>query len=504
MPEATQAPEGSSSSLLAPDEGIVIPRLKLGETGFVGLKTSAGQILEEKNRAFRYPAFLKTVDEMSANPTVTAAFNVYKLMLTRVQWAVESPSGATEQEKARAKFVEEVMGDMEHSWPSFINSVVPYLKYGFGISEKCFRRRLRANGSKYNDGLVGIRKLAPRAQDSIVRWNFSEDGRELLAVEQTLRNLENGYRYQNLANQHGNIEILREKFLLFSADSVNGNPEGTSLLKPIYLAFKQLTMLQDQQLLSVAKDVQGIMKIEIPPKYLDAAASESDLAVAQAFKDIIDGYNNGTNRGLLVPQLIDPESKLPLFSYSLLESKGGSKNNLESIIRGLQNDILIALSVDVLKLGSDGVGSFSLADAKTTMLAFAIQRRLQEIAEVLNSDLMVQLFQLNGWSTERMPKFVFKDVEEVSLEEASKYIQRVFSVGGMELDRGVMNRIREIGGFALKPDDEPLDTENLSTALAGKASDSGAGMEVGVTGGGTAKSPMGKKDNSASNADNKA
>ena len=52
-----------------------------------------------------------------------------------------------------------------------------------------FERRLRSNGSRYNDGLVGWKKLAQRNQNTITGWKFSEDGRELLSVEQSVANL---------------------------------------------------------------------------------------------------------------------------------------------------------------------------------------------------------------------------------------------------------------------------------------------------------------------------
>jgi hypothetical protein len=82
----------------------------------------------------------------------------------------------------------------------------------------------------------------------------------------------------------------------------------------------------------------------------------------------------------------------------------------------------------------------------------------------------------------------------------------VFSVGGIEVDRGVLNKIREVGGFSLKPEDEEVDVENLSTTLAGKSSSSAEGMAVGVGNtieGGTSKGGGKKTDNSSSNNENK-
>lgn len=501
MPQ--QDAKAVDSTALNPDAGAVIPRIKLGEEGFLGLKTGAGRILEETQQAFRYPAFVKTVNEMRNNPTVGAAMNVYRMMISRVKWDVEAPKGADETLLARTELVRSMMNDMEHSWASFIESVIPYLEYGFAINEKVLRRRLKKNGSKFNDGLVGIKKLAPRSQETICKWVFSENGADLIKVEQSLQNIENAYRFQNRTNANGLIEINREKFMLFSASSTKGNPEGNSIYKNIYLAFKQLTLLQEQELVGVAKDVQGILKIAIPPRYLDPNASPEDQAAVAAFQRIIDNYNAGTQRGLLVPNMIDPESKLPLFTYDLMESKGGAKYDTEAIIRRLQGDILSALSVDILKLGAEGSGSFSLAESKSSVLALAIDYRLKEISEVLNSDLMRTIFEMNGWDTANLPTFVYSDIEEVSLEDFSKAVQRIFSTSAIEVDRHVMNRIREIMGVPAKPEDEEVDKESLPAKMTGQFSKSGDGMEVGTTGDGTSKSPSGK-DRSSSNANNSA
>lgn len=491
-------PQGAASSA---DEGVTIPRIKLAEQGFVGLRTQSGQIFAESNVAFRYPQFIKTVNEMRHNPTVGSAMNVYRMMISRVNWKVEAPKNGSEQDKQRAAIVQSMMGDMEHSWRSFIEEVVPYLEYGFGVHEKVLRRRLTRNGSVFNDGLIGIKKLAPRNQDTIQRWAFSDDGADLLAVEQTLINLENGSRFNNRKNDHGLITIDREKFLLFTASANKGNPQGNSIYKAIYLAYKQLSLLQDQELIALAKDVQGILKIGLHPKYLDPNASAADLAAVAGFQAIIDNYNNGTQRGLLVPIMKDADGN-DMFTYDLMEAKGVAKYNLEEIIKRLQSDILSALSVDILKLGADGTGSFSLAESKSSVLAIAIDYRLREIAEVLNNDLMKTLYAANGWSQENMAKFVYEAVEDISLESAGKFIQQVWSSGAMEADRTAMNRVRTIFGVAPLPDDEPVSRDSLPANM-GMDNSGGQGMAPGTTGSGTSTNPNGKGDSSAANNNNK-
>lgn len=501
MPKAKS--KGVDSTALNPDVESTVPRIKLGEQGVLGLRTSNKRVLEETQRAFRYPEFISTVNAMRNNPTVGAAMNVYRMMISRVQWDIQAPKGADEKTLARTELVRSMMHDMDGTWSSFIESVIPYLEYGFAINEIVLRRRLKRNGSKFNDGLVGIKKLPPRSQDTITGWVFSEDGSDLVKVEQSIQNVENSYRFANKTNRDGKLEIDREKFLLFSASSTKGNPEGNSIYKNIYLAFKQLSLLQDQELVGIAKDVQGMLCIAIPPRYLDPNASPEDKAAVKAFQQIIDNYNAGTQRGLLVPNMIDPESKLPLFTYELMESKGAAKYDTEKVITRLQGDILSALSVDILKLGAEGSGSFSLAESKSSVLALAIDYRLREIKEVLNSHLMRLIFEMNGWDTASLPEFVYSDIEEVSLEEASKAWQRLFSTSAIEMDRPVMNKVRELMGVPLKAEDEPVDKEALPATVAGNVSKSGSGMEVGSTGDGASKGGGSGQNRSDNNNDNK-
>jgi hypothetical protein len=231
-------PEGTSNeldpTLLTSSSDAIIPRIKLGATGFSGLRTTNGYVIEEPSRAFRFPAMLKVVDEMRNNPTVATALSAYRLLMKRASWDVEAPIGASAEQIEHAKFIKTCLYDMDDSWANTVSNWFDYLEYGSHVSEKVFRRRLRKNGSKFDDGLVGLKCLSPRSRSSIQRWDFSDDGRELLGVEQTLRYMDKAYLYSDQLNGRGYIYIPRDKFLLFTADGTLGNPEGNSILKATY------------------------------------------------------------------------------------------------------------------------------------------------------------------------------------------------------------------------------------------------------------------------------
>lgn len=483
-----------NSAALAADEGAAVPRITLGETGFIGLKTANGRVYEECNKAFLFPQFFKTIDEMRKTAIIASALSVYKILLSRVKWSVEAPVGATPEEIERAKFIESIKDDMEGSWEDFIADVIEYLPYGYSVQEKVYRRRLHRNGSRHNDGKIGLRKISPRAQETIDKWEFSEDGRELLGVYQSLARMQNSHLYINAATSDGAVRIPREKFMLFTADATRGNPLGNSILKGVFLAWRQMSMLKDNELLGVAKESAGLPLIRVPAKYMAADASDEDKAVYKACVEILNQLADGTSKGIVFPTAINQETKKDEFDIGLLERKGFNSAGIDQTIRRYQDEILSTLAVDILKAGTN-TGSFALADGDTNVLALAMSHRLNEIAAVLNHDLIPQLMKLNGWNCENPPKFVPSDISQQSLDELGKFIQRTASVGLITVNRNTLNKVNSALGVPLEPDDKPVDKSELSMF------ESNAGEGMTTPGEGTAKKP-GAKDKSADNAEN--
>lgn len=495
----TNTPTGQETTA---DAGVTKPRIRLGEVGFSALRMRNGQLQEEANQQFRMPNLARVVSDMSYSPAVSIGLGAINTLISRAQVYVEPVVGETVTDKTRREYLLSVLHDMENSFQSTLQNINTSKEWGHQVSEMVFRRRLLVNGSKYNDGLIGLVKLAHRPQATIAKWNYDETGRNLVSISQSIANVEDSYRFKSQTDENGYIVIPREKFLLFRSDATSDNPLGSSCLKSCYLAWKQLTLLEDHMMTGVAKDTSGIPVARIPVQYMAVDANDSDKAFFSNIQAILDNIADGTAKNIILPSSVDENGK-EAFHMELLEQKGGKAYDLPLIIRQLQANILSVLSADSITMGADKSGSMSLQDSDTNMLALRVSFLLSQISDTFNQHLVPLLWRMNGWSAERLPAIKFKDVSSVSLEEFSKFLQRVMSVGGLEMDRGVMNKIRDVGGFELKPEDDPIDEDNLSTTLAGKSSSAGEGMAVGKTGDGTSDKPGGK-DNSVDNKDNKA
>jgi hypothetical protein len=285
---------------------------------------------------------------------------------------------------------------------------------------------------------------------------------------------------------------------LFSADSTNGNPQGQSLLKAVFLPYKQLSLLQDQLMLGIAKDLQGIPAIGIPPKLLSPDATSSEKAAAQQFIDMATNLVKGTQSGIVYPLMYD-ENANKTVEIQLLEAKYGKSFNIPEVIAALQTDILVALGVDVIKLGANQQGSYSLASSKENLLSMTVEYRLKEIRSVLNQDLMRSIYELNGWNTDRMGTFEYGDILDADLEEISKFVQRTKSVGILPRTLEVVNKVLESLGLQPLPEDTVLDEKLFPEDMQSR---SGDGMAKG-SGNGTSNKPAGR-DKSSDNSENAA
>lgn len=343
MPEQTEAQLAAMSS-----DGSPIPRMKLTEVGHTGLKVSSGILYEEARKELRWPNSINTYKEMRRDTTISAALKAYELMVSRVKWKVKPPQDATEVQKHRSKYLEEVMNDMEHSWFNFIKEVTSVFTFGFDVHEKVFRRRRYANGSKYNDGLIGLRKIAPRGQDSIFRWIYSDDGRDLIGVEQIINQNRDAIRYPS-SFAGTPITIPRDRFLLFRCDPVKDSPEGQSMLSSCWLSWKIRTELEEIEAVGYSKNVNGVPVVWIHPKYMAEDASDSEKAIYTYYKDLVRNLHMNEQTGIVMPLLYDPESKQPMFKFELLSVNNTTSQYLADAITRYDNKILTALFADLLR-----------------------------------------------------------------------------------------------------------------------------------------------------------
>lgn len=470
-------------------------RFKLAESGYLGLNIFEGVTREELKSELNFPRSVKTFKEMSYHSTINAAITLYHNLISKVEWKFNPPVSATEEEKRQCKIITEMMEDMDQPWVEFISDVMSAQVYGFSIHEKVYRRRLKTSGSKYNDGLIGWKRLPIRSQETIEKFIFSKDGNDIKGVKQNANLAADVYnRYDSRESKE--VTLPRSKFMLFRVGKHKGDPFGKSPLRDAYSAWRYLTIIEEIEANGVAKDLVGLPVLKIPPQYLSADATPEQKAIYAYYQNAMRNLQLNQQSSLILPNAYDPDTREPLFSLDLLSLEGKKGMDTGKIKEYYKNLVLTSLFADILVMGQSATGSFALGQIKNTLSGTAAESILRSIVGVLNNDLIRQTYELNGWDASRAGKFDYDNLESEDLETFSKAVMRFASTSSVEADREFLNRVRKSMGI------DPLadDLEPQKEYMPNFKSASGQGSAAGGMNG-TSNQPSGT-DTSGANGEN--
>jgi DNA-binding transcriptional regulator YhcF (GntR family) len=473
------------------DPAFTPAKFKLGEIGATGLMMFTGITADEAYRELTWPQSARTYKKMSYHTAVNSCLSLYDNIISKVQWRIVPPENATAKEIKQSKFIESCLGDMESSFKSVIRDCLSSNVYGFAILEKVYRKRYKSQGSLYDDGLIGLKKLALRTPETIERFIVDYETNEIMGVRQ---NLGLTGVYSSITNQIRNIP--KSKYMHVTTGRSRADPFGKSPLRDVYLAWRYLEVVQELEAAGLSKDLNGIPVLKVPAQYLSADASPDQQLQAENFKNIARNLQAGAQAGVLLPSSMDEQTRTPLFDLQLLSTQGGQKQFDTSKIKEYYvNQVYTAMHADILIQGQSTVGSYSLAQVKSTLTGAAVEQMLTNIADAFQRDVIRQIYELNGYDISRLPTLDYEGVTEVDLDTLSKAYQRLASTGMIEKDRTVLNAVRRALGVDPKPQDEPPNKDELGEVT----SRSGDGLKS--AGFGTSNSVTGA-DHSSNNLDN--
>lgn len=403
------------------------------EIGSTGLKRFGNDVFEEFLPQLEGQKKYKVFTEMYHNdPVVSAVMYMCDQLVRHTTWEVRAAS-ESEADKAAAKFVEECMHDMEHSWEDFISEVLTMLPYGWSFHEVVYKVRKDPKAkdgryrSKYTDGRIGWRKMPPRAQDTLFGWVFDEDSNDVLgAVFQ-------GPPY------YKQFTIPLSKGLHFKTKSAKQNPEGLSLLRGAYRPWYFKKRIEEIEGIGIERDLAGL-PVLIPPENLDIWDTTSDYASrARTYAEsLVKNVRRDATDGAVIPYG---------WEFKLLSTGGARQFDTNAIINRYDHRIAMTLLADVILLGSTGGnGSYALAEVKESLLATALETQCYSIASVINKQAVSKLFEYNYFEgITELPEIVPGQIETPSLEVLGTFFRNV----GLKLDDdfALMNHVRKIASM---------------------------------------------------------
>ena len=401
------------------------------QLGASGLERFGGYVYEEFLPELRYPRAARVYKEMADNdPVVGAILFTAEMLIRKVHWCVE-PASDSAADKEAAEFLHSCMYDMSNSWASTINEILSMFTYGFSFHELVYKVRkgpYEANPkfrSKYTDGRIGWRKIAPRAQSTLHEWEFDEEGDILAFV-------------QMAPPTYDIVRIPLSKGLLFRTRVSRDNPEGKSLLRNAYRPWYFKKRIEEIEAIGIERDLAGLPTLTAPEGvdlWNDEIPNMSTLR-ANA-ENIVSNVRRDAAEGILLPHG---------WEFKLASTGGSRQFDTNAIINRYDNRIAITLLSDIVLLGGDKSGSFALADTKKSMLAAALEAQLNNIADVFNQYAVPSLFAVNNFEgLTGLPQIVPGEVENPDIKELALLLRSM----GLDIskDMELQNYLRKIASL---------------------------------------------------------
>ncbi|MFA4971889.1 MAG: hypothetical protein WC683_04700 [bacterium] len=422
------------------------------EVGRTGLTRWGGIISEEFMLELRGSQGRKRYREMSENDAIIGGllFSIEQMIGSAI-WSATGAEGR-DAEKA-TEFLESCLTDMSHTWGEFIQEVLTVLVYGWQWTEIVYKVRggptasAPERNSKYDDGLIGWRKLAPRKQDSLYQWKFDDTG-GLQGMEQ----MANGKTYF----------IPIDKSLHFTTKPALGNPEGQSILRNCYRSYFFKKRIEEIEVIGVERELAGIPVLTAPEGVDLFSETDPKMIALHAYcEKVISTIRQDEQHGVLLSHGWD---------FKLVSAAGSRAINTSDVINRFNRDIAMRVLAQFLLLGSEGKGSYALSLSHKDLFTLALKGWLEKIAEVINRYGVDRLFQMNAGSfnLEKNPQLVPSNIREPDLSDIADPLAKVTTAGLIVPDQTLEAYLRELGGL---PESEQPEEPTATT----KGADAGVG-----------------------------
>lgn len=397
------------------------PRADTSIKGVSGLRVYSGTVYEEWWPELQGDRWRRLLQEMTTqDPMIGAILFAITNLLRQVQWNV-IPASEDQAALDTATFIEQALHDMETTWPDTVAEMTTFLSWGWSYHEQLFKHRDGyfpkdpTRNSDHDDGRIGWRGFPIRSQDTLADWDFGPSG-EVLGL------------YQSAPPDFDRRYIPAGKAIHLRTTSRKGNPEGVSILRNSvrpYLFKKRIEQIEG---IGVERDLAGLPVAWVPAQLMSETATAADQAILTEIKNIVTNIRRDEQEGVVMPMSYD-ESGNKMYDLTLLSTGGSRQFDTGAIIDRYDRRIAQSCLADVILLGHEKVGSFALADSKTTLLAVALGVYLDIIAAEFNGNAIPTLMRLNGVDRALWPTMGHGDIESQNLADLGAYIERLAKAG---------------------------------------------------------------------------
>jgi len=422
------------------------------EFGSIGLSRWGGHVHEEFLVELQSAQGRELYREMRWNdPIINAVFFGIEHSLRQVRYYAE-PASDKPEDKAKADFLTESIGDMSFSWDDEMLFILHMLEQGHSILELVYKKRLGNNPpryieepahSLYNDGKIGWRKWAPRPVDTLTpgdEWDFDAHG---------------GVQGINQTAPPDYIEtyIPIDKLLLFrTTPAPHNNPEGRPITRGMFTSYYYATQLREIEAIGIERNLVGI-----PVAYLGRDCTFQGMnSDWELLKKALRRLRRDEQETLLIPKHKMKEGDNTGVLVELLAPARGqvSKTDIGPVIARYEKRMALAVLAQFVMLGLEGTGSYALAKTQKDFFSMAVGAWANQISEVINRFAIPRLFKLNSFpGGDGLPRWMPSEVGVPDLDSLANFVNKTVGAGVLTPDDRLESAVRAFARLPQKVED---------------------------------------------------
>lgn len=397
--------------------------------GVKGLKYIGGRIREEYLNALKgWNTEVKLYLEMRDDPIVATLLDAVKIPLMAANFDVEPATGGGPNDEAAAEWLWEVMHSMDdQTWVSHVEDALECLDFGFSVGEIIIDKRA--------DGRLWLHNIDTRGQETLDHWDYNKETEKPEVFAQLDPNM-------------GKLlEVPLAKCVHFRYRGRKGNPQGKSLLRPVYRAYKFARNLEDLEGIGIERDIGGMPIAEM------TEGGDYTTADVDILKSTLKGLRMDEEMFLISP----PGIKIAPYS------SGNKVYDVAAVIDRYQKIILGRFFAQFLKLGMADVGTQALVQGSQDFFTLGLESVQRYLLETWNLQMVPYLFKFNSWSgISDYPKIVWEQPGKVDLNGLITYLNTAIGAKLFTPTDADEDHIRSIADMPELAEDErgfPRDAE---------------------------------------------
>lgn len=411
-------------------------RRLLTEIGSSGLRRQTGMVFEEFLPDLQGVRAVRVFREMADNdPVIGAELFAIEQVILSSSWTWRAANDSNEAHAVR-DFFAGATEDMSHTWRDFLSEALSMMTYGWALHELVYKIRRGPEQedpslrSRFTDGKFGWRKIALRAQETLSRWDFDEEG--------GIRGM-----VQIAPPDYNERHLSIEKSLLFRTKIHKNNPEGRSVLRNAYRPWYFGKRIEEIEAIGIERDLAGL-PIATPPEEYNLTAPENADQV-EYVKNLLRNVRRDEQEGILKPTG---------WEFILLSTGGRRAIDTDATVARYNRLKAMTVLAQFIMLGTEKVGSYSLAITHEDLFLTAVSGWLTSIGDVINRHAVPRLGALNGFPLDLLPRAEPSPIREPKVAELGKFLADAVGVGIITADENLEQHLRSLAKLPAKVEEK--------------------------------------------------